>query len=152
MTLYYFIGRLLSFPASIGLTFFSLLTGTDRVRVVVFNESGELLLLKTWLGGNKWALPGGGVHRRENESSAARRELAEETGISVPDSSLTYLFSLRSALHDEKVFQLQTTKSSLPIQLPRSYEVEEAKWFSLDALPKTDALTKQILSRMEKTG
>ena len=47
---------------------------------IMLHRDGKLLLIRHRYGG-KLMLPGGGVDRRETVWAAARRELAEETGI-----------------------------------------------------------------------
>src|SRR5688572_27485111 len=58
-----------------------------RTRVLVHSE-GKVLVVKPWLGSGKWILPGGGLHRHEDSSVGAARELREETGIILPPSRL----------------------------------------------------------------
>lgn len=53
--------------------------------VAAFNDAGEVLLLKRPTGvhqGGLWSFPGGKVEPGETPLDAARRELAEETGLS----------------------------------------------------------------------
>jgi ADP-ribose pyrophosphatase YjhB (NUDIX family) len=52
------------------------------VRALIFNDMGELLLEKQTLFGS-WALPHGCVDVGESALDALRREVKEETGISV---------------------------------------------------------------------
>jgi 8-oxo-dGTP pyrophosphatase MutT (NUDIX family) len=63
----------------------------QRVRIVLRNQTGDILLVKTWLSQQRWALPGGGVEKAETPEQAAVRELHEETGLEIAASSLRYL-------------------------------------------------------------
>ena len=49
---------------------------------VIVDKSDSILLVKHGYGQELWSLPGGGVKQGEIVIQAARRELAEETGIS----------------------------------------------------------------------
>lgn len=55
-------------------------------KAVVLNEEGKILVLrrtdKSGLGG-KWSLPGGAIEENENPFEAIRREIDEETKITV---------------------------------------------------------------------
>jgi 8-oxo-dGTP pyrophosphatase MutT (NUDIX family) len=54
----------------------------QAVRVVCFDRSGRVLLLRWNLTGLPyWEPPGGGIEPGESPLAAARRELAEETGL-----------------------------------------------------------------------
>jgi 8-oxo-dGTP pyrophosphatase MutT (NUDIX family) len=152
MRAYYLFGILISPFAKIAFFAYSLLTGTKRVRIVVFNEQGELLLLKTWLGANKWGLPGGGVERGEPLESAAARELVEETGIEVAPSDLRELFILRDMGHDEMVFTVEVPKQSLPVAMSNRLEVRKVVWIAVQDVHSLDSLTERILSRVASTS
>jgi len=63
--------------------------------VIALDATGRLLLLHT-LDLNEdqrdwWELPGGGVKQGETAAGAARREFAEETGISIAAHRLDYV-------------------------------------------------------------
>lgn len=61
----------------------------EAASVVVVNHKNEVLLLQRVDYGNgfglDWVFPGGGVEKGEKNISAARRELAEEAGISLEE-------------------------------------------------------------------
>jgi 8-oxo-dGTP pyrophosphatase MutT (NUDIX family) len=56
------------------------------VGAFVFNDKGEVLLVKSrkWFG--KWGIPGGKIHYGEKMVDALKREVREEVGISVKDA------------------------------------------------------------------
>lgn len=61
-----------------------------RARVLLVCN-GKLLLTHDWIGPGKWSIPGGGLHRGEDERIGAVRELEEETGILLKISKLQLL-------------------------------------------------------------
>ena len=80
MRAYYFLGRLLR-PFMIVLMYiYSYIFHTQRARIVLKSEHEEILLVLSWLSGDKWGFPGGGVGRNEDAVSAAVREVEEEVG------------------------------------------------------------------------
>jgi 8-oxo-dGTP diphosphatase len=110
----------------------------ERARVVLCSESGEVLLVKTWLSHQRWALPGGGVEKHETPEQAAVRELLEETGISVEVESLQYVSTVRSERLRANlvIFTGSIIKKDMPaLHWPYNLEIIDRKWYSLDALP-----------------
>lgn len=110
------------------------LSGT-RSRVLVVVED-EVLLLKGWLGDKKYNLPGGGTKKQESTRSSAIRELYEETGITVAESSLT---SIGTQTHKKR--GLQYTADYFVLQLPskpelklNKLEIFSAAWVGLNNL------------------
>ncbi|POX39101.1 RNA pyrophosphohydrolase [Streptomyces sp. Ru73] len=69
--------------------------GRRSARVLLVDGGGRVLLFRSLRvmgrpeAGYCWLTPGGGVRRWERTARAAARELAEETGLSVPHTALT---------------------------------------------------------------
>lgn len=66
------------------------MTTRRAVRVVLIDPGGKTLLLRGWdptdpAGGAWWHVPGGGIEAGESPQAAARREMAEETGVELRD-------------------------------------------------------------------
>ena len=87
-------------------TYTYLQVGTPIVAVVPVDEQGYVHLVRQWRypwGHNSWELPSGGAEADELPVDAARRELAEEAGLSATDwSSLAGGYSsatIRSQWH-----------------------------------------------------
>lgn len=152
MRLYYLLGWLISPLAKAAFYVYSRVTGTKRVRLVLENEYGEVLLVKPWPGSNRWGFPGGGIDRGEAPEDAAARELREETGINVDAADLTLLFTLRHAGHEEIVYTAKAPKSSLPAKLPNRFEIKEADWKLVDNVDTLDSLAKRIVQTVALKG
>lgn len=103
-----------------------------RSRVLVVCD-GQVLLIRGWLGDGAWSLPGGGIKNGESITAASVRELKEEVGIDVPESSVRSLGSYRhkaggiSYQAECGVIELEE-KPNLHLQW---YEIADAKWFAL---------------------
>jgi len=109
---------------------------TRGVKVMLFNDAGELLLIRNSYGDSALhVLPGGGIHIFETAEHAAARELREEVGID-PQT-----LRLRSIHHSELEGKRDTihlfvaSSSAAPKIDPR--EVKDAGFFRLDDLPAT---------------
>jgi 8-oxo-dGTP pyrophosphatase MutT (NUDIX family) len=103
-------------------------------RVVL--RSGDEVLLVKHTGGELWVFPGGGRKKNETPKDCARREIKEELGINIPESSL-WLFGIytnasqgkRDTIH---LFIAEIEKSDVELE----WEIAEAEWFSIHSLPK----------------
>jgi phosphoglycolate phosphatase-like HAD superfamily hydrolase/ADP-ribose pyrophosphatase YjhB (NUDIX family) len=53
------------------------------VGALIFNSTGEVLMLRTHKWSNKWGIPGGKIKWGETSEAALRREILEETGLKI---------------------------------------------------------------------
>jgi hypothetical protein len=106
----------------------------DRVRVIVYRDDGDILLVKNRFSRQKWALPGGGVNRNESYEQAAAREVLEEVGISV--ENLQYLGKANSresyVEFSVRVFAAQASDYDIKC----NFEIMETRWLSREYIPK----------------
>jgi 8-oxo-dGTP pyrophosphatase MutT (NUDIX family) len=108
---------------------------TLGVRAAVLDAKGGVLLVRhSYAPG--WLFPGGGVERGETIYRALERELREEAGIIVTGRAHFHgLLSNEEKFRGDHVaffvireFQQETPKAS--------FEIKEARFFPLDALPE----------------
>ncbi len=104
------------------------------VSVVLTNLSGDVLLLRHSYGPAVWALPGGGLKPGEDPADCARREVAEELGITVP--SVTSLGTLDEELSGSPHTAHLFTAVCNAQPKPDNREVDEARFFPSHSLPE----------------
>lgn len=106
----------------------------DRVRVIVYRDDGDILLVKNRFSRQKWALPGGGVKYNESYEQAAVRETLEEVGLRV--YNLRYLGKANShesyAKFSVRVFAAHASNCDIKC----NFEIMEARWLNMNYLPK----------------
>ncbi|MEN7538564.1 NUDIX hydrolase [Aurantiacibacter flavus] len=101
--------------------------------VIARNNADEVLLVRPSYGGSQWQFPGGGRGRGEDPLEAARREFAEETGLT--------LHHARSLGPQRREFHGATNVFHIVIGeadgWPRvdGCEIVEAGWFARRQLP-----------------
>jgi 8-oxo-dGTP pyrophosphatase MutT (NUDIX family) len=150
MTFYELLGRLVSPPVLFVLRLLTRVHRTVRVRVLIRNDHGEILLVKNWIGKNEWEMPGGGVGKKEDTYDAALREVHEETGIQLKRADLrevaTYL-----GRYETCVFEAVATPLQLAAMKRRKWEITHLGWYAPSALPQPLAWNvKQTLSKLPK--
>lgn len=111
--------------------------------IVIFTvRDKQLKLLQIMRGGEpfkgKWALPGGFVQLDEDLETGARRELAEETGVS--GVYLEQLYTYGAVDRDPRERVITVAYSALipsdKIVLQAATDAEAVGWFSMDELPE----------------
>ncbi len=133
-TIWIFIGRALywvSYPALL-----IYLNGSKRTRILV-RYKNKLLVMKGWYGDNKWILPGGGLHRREDSLLGAIREMKEEAGVTLEPSELKLLFNGKVRhnfflRYHAIVFGVDVNEEFAVD--PKGVEVSEVVWLPIDTL------------------
>jgi ADP-ribose pyrophosphatase YjhB (NUDIX family) len=118
---------------------------TRGVKVMVFNPAGELLLIRNSYGARGlFVLPGGGIGRRESPDAAALREVEEEIGIRLDGLVPAGVFG-STAEGKRDTIHLFTAVTEAEPRID-AVEVEEARFFPLDALP--DKVSTATLRRL----
>lgn len=108
---------------------------TLGARAVVHDvDRGVLLIRHTYSKG--WQLPGGGVERGETALAALARELREEAGVEMRgDPALHGLFFNRAVSDRDHVAVYRVTEFAVVEEKRPDWEIAEARFFPLGALP-----------------
>lgn len=113
---------------------FRIVPQKDRVRVIVYRDDGDILLVKNRFSRQKWALPGGGVNRNESYEQAAVREVLEEIGLKI--HNLRHLGEANShesyAKFSVRVFAAHASDYDIKC----NFEIMEARWLNMNYLPE----------------
>jgi ADP-ribose pyrophosphatase YjhB (NUDIX family) len=110
---------------------------TLGVRALVLDGAERVALVKHTYR-PYWYLPGGGVNRRESFAGALARELREEIGLE--DFRVDRILGVYRNGAEGKddhvvIYVVRTVGPVAQIQAADAFEIEEAGWFALDALP-----------------
>jgi len=119
------------------------------ITVLVRDERGRVLFIRHSYGPPGWALPGGGIVGNEPPAEAARREIREELGLTLPDLDLldTFTETVSGAPQTAHVFVARADGDPTP----DGREVVEARFFAPDAVPgPISALTRRRLDALRK--
>jgi 8-oxo-dGTP pyrophosphatase MutT (NUDIX family) len=94
----------------------------------------EVLLVRHTYGPRVWELPGGAIKRGEPPVSAARREIAEELGVSIDDWRPLGAVAVTGENRTDHVDCFQAEARGRELTLDRG-EIDDAAWFPLAGLP-----------------
>jgi len=107
---------------------------TTGVKVMLFNDADELLLIRNAYGDSgQYLLPGGGVSRDESPAAAAIREVREEIGIELDRVEPVWTFESNAEGKRDTIHLFKAKTRERPEIDGR--EVIEARFFPLGALP-----------------
>ncbi|MBI4854765.1 MAG: NUDIX hydrolase [Acidobacteria bacterium] len=135
----------------------------DTIIFALAEEEIKILLIKRKYPpfAGKWAIPGGFVEVGEALSTAACRELEEETGLK--NVTLTQFYTYGDPGRDPRghtiTITYHTFLAKLPGDLAGADDADDAKWFPINALPELafdhdvvlDAAIKDLYNRIEIT-
>lgn len=120
--------------------------------VVILNHSRQILMAKRKgkIGRGLWALPGGKPKRYETIEQAARREVAEETGLSISTvTPLTFVDTKDNWGTGRLGLWVLADRFSGVVQNKEPDKHSMWQWFSIDKLPKPNWLTKQVVEMLK---
>jgi 8-oxo-dGTP pyrophosphatase MutT (NUDIX family) len=120
---------------------------TRGVKVMLFNEAGELLLVRNSYGRTDlYLLPGGGIRPFESPAAAAAREVEEEVGIRVERLAPRGTYRNEAEGKRDTIHLFTASTANEPRADGR--EVVEARFFPLSGLPPT--VSPATLRRIEE--
>lgn len=135
--LYALLGRL-AYWLSAPLLYLISLRAHARVRVIIIDHQGRILLVRNWYGRQRWALPGGGVKRHEPPVRAAQRELCEELSLDI--SQALFAPVGRIERYDTALpFAITLFSTELPsnnVVHPHPLELIDIRWVKPTKLPE----------------
>ncbi len=113
------------------------LGGKLRTRALIVHR-GRVLLLRNWIGSQRWTLPGGGLRSGEEPKQGLRRELNEELGLDLDATSFRQILKTNqqetSLNFPVIIFEINIQKAvEFTINHP---EIIQAKWFEISELPQ----------------
>ena len=108
---------------------------TKGVKVLLFDEAGQLLLIRNNYGrSDLFLLPGGGIRPFESPEQAAAREIKEELGCDVGDLTFVSTYGSTAEGKRDSVYLFKAiAQGDLEID---NLEVQEARFYGLDSLPQ----------------
>lgn len=108
------------------------------IRAVVFNESGEILMVKEKVDG-RWSLPGGWADVGYSPAEVAVKEVQEETGLDVKTVRILGIFDKRNHPHPPEgwyVYKIFILCEKIGGEISKdTTETSDIQYFSLENLP-----------------
>jgi ADP-ribose pyrophosphatase YjhB (NUDIX family) len=120
----------------------------EGAHVLVEDEEGRILVVRSTYMGPGWMLPGGRVERGETPQRAAERETLEETGLEVAVDRLLLVEAYRPK-DVSFVFGARVVGGALEPQLG---EIAEVGWLSRDELAGSSRRLHRLLEMIAAAG
>ena len=119
---------------------------TEGAHVLVRDEEGRILVVRTTYLGPGWMLPGGRVERSETPHAAAVRETREETGI---DVRLDRLLLIDAHRHRNVSFVYAGTAVGGTLA-PQFGEIAEVGWLDREEIGATSWRLDRLLTYLDE--
>jgi ADP-ribose pyrophosphatase YjhB (NUDIX family) len=119
---------------------------TEGAHVLVRDEEGRILVVRTTYLGPGWMLPGGRVERSETPHAAAARETREETGIEVRVDRLVLVDAHRRR-NVSFIYAGTVLGGTLE---PQFGEIAEAGWLDREEIAATSWRLDRLLSYLDE--
>lgn len=121
------------------------------IGIIIRNGKILLILRGKDPGRGQWAIPGGHIDFDETAETAVRREVKEETGLTVTQEKFFGLYS-QPDRNPKQVIGLAYL-IEVDNQEPKAGDdASDVRWFSLDALPENLAFDHQLIIHQAKAA
>ena len=121
---------------------------TEGAHVLVRDEQGRILVVRTTYLGPGWMLPGGRVERSETPHAAAWRETREETGIEVRVEQLLLVDAHRRS-NVSFVYSATAVGGELA---PQFGEIAEVGWLAREEIAETSWRLDRLLTYLDEAN
>lgn len=107
---------------------------------VMLISKGKILLFKrkNKLGRNLWAWPGGHLNYGETIHECAKREVMEETGISLKDNDLFYLCTSSIIEYGQHYIDIEFVANTEERKIKPNSEFSSYGWFTPEEVEKKE--------------
>jgi ADP-ribose pyrophosphatase YjhB (NUDIX family) len=120
----------------------------EGAHLIVTDDEGRILVVRTTYLGKEWMLPGGRVERAERPHDAAVRETREETGI---EAVIERLVAVDASDRDGVSFIYAARRSGGDLD-PQLGEIAETGWVARSEIAASDSRLHRLLSAIEAGG
>jgi phosphoglycolate phosphatase-like HAD superfamily hydrolase/ADP-ribose pyrophosphatase YjhB (NUDIX family) len=126
---------------------------------LIFNDAGEVLMIRTHKWSDLWGIPGGKIKWAEPSEAALRRELKEETSLDVTDIEFVLV---QDCIHSKEFYRdahfillNYTCRCQSNARVVLNEEAQEFRWVSPAAalaLPVNEPTRRLLLAVAEKSA
>lgn len=110
--------------------------------MIMYNEKGEIFLVRSYKWGGAWSLPGGGLESSELLKDCMRREIKEELSLDLDNIEfLDWGEQVSLPEYKEKshfIYFLYTAQISSDATIILNEELQEYKWFRPEEIERIE--------------